>query len=104
MASEISTAPALVQSSRDTRAHTEGFWLDYLASLVTAGFLMPSELPLTMNLLLGATQRRSVLSMVFFGADDVGVQEISSLALASTDFVLRLLRRERTHTAASPCR
>lgn len=98
MASEISTAPALVQSSRDTRAHTEGFWLDYLASLVTAGFLMPSELPLTMNLLLGATQRRSVLSMVFFGADDVSVQEISSLALASTDFVLRLLRRERTHS------
>jgi AcrR family transcriptional regulator len=101
MASEISNAPELVKSSRDTRAHTEGFWLSYLASLEDSGFLNKSELPLTMNLLLGATQRRSVLSMVFFGADDVEATELSHLAAASTDFVLRLIGNKSAQTLAT---
>jgi AcrR family transcriptional regulator len=91
MASEISNAPLLIASSRATRAHTEGFWLGYLASLENAGTLNPSAKELTMNALLGATQRRSVLSMVFFGADDVSNDELRTLATASTDFVLRLV-------------
>jgi AcrR family transcriptional regulator len=91
MASDISNAPELIQSSRETRAHTEGFWYDYITSLEASGVLQQSNQALTMNLLLGATQRRSVLSMVFFGANDVSEQELSQLALASTDFVLRLV-------------
>jgi AcrR family transcriptional regulator len=91
MASDISNAPELIQSSRDTRAYTEGFWYDYVTSLEASGVVQESDQALTINLLLGPTQRRSVLSMVFFGADDVSEQELSQLALASTDFVLRLI-------------
>ena len=91
MASEFSNAPLLIQSSRDTRSHTEAFWLDYLATLVEVGFLEAHDKGLIMNLLLGATQRRSVLSMVFFGASDVSQHNIAQLACASTDFVLRLI-------------
>jgi AcrR family transcriptional regulator len=91
MASEISDAPNLIQSSRDTRAHTEGFWFEYLSSLEREGVLSASDQALTMNLLLGATQRRSVLSMIFFGVDDVRIENLSELALASTDFVMRLI-------------
>jgi AcrR family transcriptional regulator len=91
MTSEISDSPTLIASSRATRARTEGFWLAYLAKLVASGFLRPNDLALTMNALLGATQRRSVLGMVFFGVDDVSSVELSRLARASTDFVLRLV-------------
>jgi AcrR family transcriptional regulator len=91
MASEISDAPLLIASSRATRTHTEGFWLDYLNSLADSGLICICDHRLTMNVLLGATQRRSVLSMVFFGKDDVSYGEISRLALASTDFVMRLV-------------
>lgn len=92
MTSEISDSPDLIASSRATRAHTEGFWLSYLAKLVASGYLRPNDLHLTMNALLGATQRRSVLGMVFFGVDDVNREELSQLARASTDFVLRLVK------------
>lgn len=91
MASEISDAPLLIASSRATRSHTEGFWLDYLNSLANNGLIFAGDHKLIMNVLLGATQRRSVLSMVFFGADDTSYSEISRLALASTDFVMRLV-------------
>ena len=91
MASEISGAPELVASTRRTRSHTEGFWYDYFEGLVTGGDIISCDLPLTLNLLLGATQRRSVLSMIFFGPDDVSDEEIERLSKASTDFVLRLV-------------
>jgi AcrR family transcriptional regulator len=91
MASEISDAPELIASSRATRSYTEGFWCNYLTTLETNGHLNPHDKALTLNALLGPTQRRSVLSMVFFGADDVSEDELSRLALASTDFIWRLV-------------
>jgi AcrR family transcriptional regulator len=91
MASEISDTPILIESSRATRAHTQEFWLNYLASLEDDGLFYPVDKNLIINALLGPTQRRSVLSMVFFGANDVCEAELSQLALASTDFILRLV-------------
>jgi AcrR family transcriptional regulator len=90
MASEICDAPVLVASSRETRAYTEGFWIDYLNSLVKEGKLQPHDTVLSMNLLLGATQRRSVQSLVLFGKDDVSQDELAQLSVASTAFVLKL--------------
>ncbi len=91
MASEISAAPELIASSRQTRAYTETFWRNYMRRLQALGEIQECDLPLTVNLLLGATQRRSILSMVFFGIEDVSFTEIATLARASTEFVLRLI-------------
>jgi AcrR family transcriptional regulator len=91
MASELSSSPDLIASSRATRDHTEGFWIDYLTRLIGEGVLVPCDLHLVMNLLLGATQRRSVLAMVLFGKDDVNEDELADLSCASVEFVLRLV-------------
>jgi AcrR family transcriptional regulator len=91
MASEISNSPELIASSRQTRAHTEAFWRDYLTKLQQSQQIVECDLPLIINLLLGATQRRSVLSMVFFGIDDVSKEDIARYAVASTEFVLKLI-------------
>jgi AcrR family transcriptional regulator len=94
MASEISDAPDLIAASRLTRSHTEDFWFNYLTRLEEEGFLHPSDHALTTNLLLGPTQRRSITSMIFFGVSDVTDDNLADLALASTDFVVRLLGRK----------
>jgi AcrR family transcriptional regulator len=91
MASELSASPDLIASSRATRDHTEGFWIDYLTRLISEGVLLPCDVHLIMNLLLGATQRRSVLAMVLFGKDDVNEDELADLSRASVEFVLRLV-------------
>jgi AcrR family transcriptional regulator len=90
MASELSASPQLIASSRETRAHTEGFWLSYFDILIKEGVLVPHDTMVSMNLLLGATQRRSVQSLVLFGKDDVSQEELAHLAVASTAFVLQL--------------
>jgi AcrR family transcriptional regulator len=90
MASELSAMPILIESSRQTRAHTEGFWIAYLDRLVAQGALVPHDTMISMNLLLGATQRRSVQSLVLFGKDDVSQDELARLAAASVAFVMRL--------------
>lgn len=90
MASELSASPILIASSRETRDHTEKFWLDYLQNLTEQEALVPHDKWLSMNLLLGATQRRSVQSLVLFGKKDVGQAELARLAVASTDFLMRL--------------
>jgi hypothetical protein len=51
--------------------------------------LMPHDTMISMNLLLGATQRRSVQSLVLFGKDDVSQDELARLAIASAAFVMR---------------
>jgi AcrR family transcriptional regulator len=90
MASELSAMPILIESSRQTRAHTEGFWVAYLDRLIAQGVLMPHDTMISMNLLLGATQRRSVQSLVLFGKDDVSQDELARLAVASAAFVWRV--------------
>jgi AcrR family transcriptional regulator len=95
MASEISDASDLIESNRAALAHTEGFWHDYLASLEASGQVIGHDNKLIVNSLLGPTQRRSILSMVFFGVDDADDNELSQIALASTDFVLRLIGKTK---------
>jgi AcrR family transcriptional regulator len=90
MASELSAMPILIASSRQTRDHTEGFWLAYLDRLIGQGVLRPHDTMISMNLLLGATQRRSVQSLVLFGKDDVSQDELARLAVASTAFVFQV--------------
>jgi AcrR family transcriptional regulator len=91
MASELSSSPDLIASSRATRDYTEGFWIDYLTRLISEGALVPCDVRLIMNLLLGATQRRSVLAMVLFGTDDVNEDELADSSRASAEFVMRLV-------------
>jgi AcrR family transcriptional regulator len=91
MTSDISDAPDLIQSSRDTRVHNEGFWSQYLESLEAKGSFIANERSLTVNILLGATQRRSILSMIIFGVDDKINGDLLTLTRASVDFVLRLV-------------
>ncbi len=91
MASELSSSPELIASSRATRTHSEGFVIGCIDRMVKDGVLAPCDLFLTMNLLLGPTQRRSILSMVLYGADDVNPNELARLASISTEFVLRLV-------------
>jgi AcrR family transcriptional regulator len=90
MGSELSLLPALIDSSRQTRAHTEGFWLGYLKELISLGILVPHDTYISMNLLLGATQRGSVQSLVLFGRNDANEDELAALAIASTAFIFRL--------------
>jgi AcrR family transcriptional regulator len=90
MASELSMSPALIASSRKTRAHTEGFWLAYLDRLVDEKVLEPHDTIISMNLLLGATQRRSVQSLVLYGRNQATPDELAELSVASTAFLMRL--------------
>ena len=66
MASDLAASPELIASARETRAHSEGFMIGYLESLIQDGMLAPCDLYLTINLLFGPTQRRSVMSMVLY--------------------------------------
>jgi AcrR family transcriptional regulator len=91
MASDLSQTPELIAYSRETRDHTEGFWKDYFRDLISRGILGPFDETLAMNLLLGATQRRSVQALVLYGVEDTDEEQIAHLAKISTEFLLRLV-------------
>lgn len=90
MTSELSAAPDLVDASRETRTHNERFWRELLEQLILAGHLKPHDTLLSMNLLLGATQRGSIQALLLFGPEGAQTEKLADLSVASTAFVLRL--------------
>jgi AcrR family transcriptional regulator len=52
---------------RASRAMTEQFWRDHLVALEAQGYLAPSDLNVTVNLLLGGVERRTLISVLLLG-------------------------------------
>jgi AcrR family transcriptional regulator len=96
MTSELSDAPDLVEASRHTRTHNEGFWIEVLEQLILTGHLKPHDTMLSMNLLLGATQRGSIQALLLFGREGAETEKLADLSVASTAFVLRLFGTQPT--------
>jgi AcrR family transcriptional regulator len=90
MASDLSQEHQIMTISRETRHHTEGYWITFIEGLSEHGRLPLMNTPLLINLLLGPTQRKSVQSLVLFGIGDSDDATLARLARHSTEFFLRL--------------
>lgn len=90
MASQISEWPPIIENARKTRANSEQQWLRALKTLEDAGRLQGVCNLLCVNMLLGAAQRRTVLALVLFGADDSHEPAASVAIETAVEFMMRL--------------
>jgi AcrR family transcriptional regulator len=90
MASEISGWGPIIKTARGVRDASEAQWMAMLSQLETKGALGPCDRALKMNMLLGPTQRRSILASMLFGPENDPGPDLPTSALASVEALFRL--------------
>jgi AcrR family transcriptional regulator len=70
-----------------SRTMVEQFWTKQLKSLEADGYLLPSDPVITLNVLLGCVERRTLISYLLFGSDRANRDEL----LASAEYAANVL-------------
>jgi AcrR family transcriptional regulator len=70
----------LASLARAGRSTTEEHWRAQLSKLEALGYLRPSDHDVTINLLLGPVERRSILAQLLFGIDDEAKPSLEDVA------------------------
>jgi AcrR family transcriptional regulator len=74
----------LLMIARAGRTLAQAHWSAKLAELESQGHIKPSDHDITINLLLGQIERRTILAQLLFGSDDVSEPSLEAAAEFAT--------------------
>jgi AcrR family transcriptional regulator len=80
VSAEVLAGQGLLPIAEETHAQVEAFWANQLVKLQEAGLLAHIDQRETVNGLLGAVQRRTLLAMLLFGPNDKGKPDLEAAA------------------------
>ena len=85
---ELATNSGIMPLVKAARTAIEVFWHKELQALCDAGLLVIPTMNEAVNFILGAVQRRTLLAMLLFGADDVTEPDLKIAASSTVDWLL----------------
>jgi AcrR family transcriptional regulator len=88
-------ASSTAQLGQASRAMTEQFWRDQLSRLENEGYLKPSDHALTINILLGCIERRTLVSLLMYGFQTSIGQELLSAAVFAAEALFQRLGTDK---------
>jgi AcrR family transcriptional regulator len=84
---ELSSDSGILAYALSARTAIEALWYQELSTLEEAGILSFADKKVAVNFLLGAVQRRTLLAMLLFGADDVAEPNLETAAASAVDWL-----------------
>jgi AcrR family transcriptional regulator len=88
-------ASTAVRLGRASRAMTEQFWHDQLSRLESEGYLQPSDHALTINILLGCVERRTLVSLLMYGFETSYGHDLLDAAVFAAQALFQHLGTEK---------
>jgi AcrR family transcriptional regulator len=77
----------LLKFAKLARENIESFWRHELTTLHGDGVLKVTNMNEAVNFILGAVQRRTLLALLLFGADDVAEPDLETAATSAVDWL-----------------
>jgi AcrR family transcriptional regulator len=89
------SANSTVGLGQASRAMTEQFWRDQLSCLENEGYLQPSDHALTINILLGCIERRTLVSLLMYGFETANCQNLVDAAVFAAEALFQRLGTDK---------
>jgi AcrR family transcriptional regulator len=88
----------IVQLGRNGRALMEQFWSNQLTVLENQGYLVPSDHPTTINLLLGCVERPTLISFLLYGFEEANRKDLFEAAVFAAEALFKRLGTQKFTT------